>query len=81
MIYIGSDYLIDEETVVGMFDIETTTVRENTRAYLSAAQKNGNIINVSADIPKTFVVCEYNGKTTVYLSQYSVNTIMKRKLY
>jgi len=81
MIFLGSDYLIDEETVVGMFDIETTTIKETTRDYLTAAQRNGRIINVSTDIPKTFVVCVKNGETTVYLSQYSANTILKRKLF
>ena len=81
MIFIGSDYLIDEADVVGMFDMETTTTRETTRDYLSAAQKAGRIVNVSYEIPKTFVVCVKNGETTVYLSQYSASTIMKRKLF
>ena len=46
-IYIGSDYLIDEEEVVGMFDIETTTTSYITRDYLTEAQKKGRIVNAS----------------------------------
>ena len=87
MIYIGSDYLIDEADVLGIFDMETTTTRQTTRDYLSAAQKSGRIVNVSYEIPKTFIVCtNRNGRTErndiiVYLSQYSASTIMKRKLF
>ncbi len=79
-IYIGSDHLINEEDVVGMFDIETTTTSYITRDYLTAAQKNGRIINVSSDIPKTFVVCRRDDKIYVYLSQYSAATINKRRI-
>lgn len=79
-IYIGSDHLINEEDVVGMFDIETTTTSYITRDYLTAAQKNGRIINVSSDIPKTFVVCRRDDKIYVYLSQYSASTINKRRI-
>lgn len=78
--YIGSDYLINSDELVGLFDIETTTVSATTRDYLTAAQRAGKIINVSQEIPKTFVVCRKNGETTVYLSQYSANTISKRRL-
>lgn len=80
-IYIGSDYLIDEEEVVGMFDIETTTTSYITRDYLTEAQKKGRIINVSSEIPKTFIVCRRKGEISVYLSQYSAATINKRRIF
>ena len=65
MIYIGSDYLIDEADVLGIFDMETTTTRQTTRDYLSAAQKSGRIVNVSYEIPKTFIVCTNRDGRTV----------------
>jgi hypothetical protein len=79
-IYIGADYLINEDDIVGVFDIETTTVSAVTRDYLTAAQKNGRIRDVSSEIPKTFVICKNDGGFTVYLSQYSTATINRRRI-
>ncbi|MBO4392179.1 MAG: DUF370 domain-containing protein [Clostridia bacterium] len=80
-IYIGADYLVNEDDIVGIFDIETTTVSQTTRDYLTAAQKNGRIRDVSAEIPKTYVICKENGGFTVYLSQYSTATINRRRIF
>jgi hypothetical protein len=79
-IYIGADYLVNEDEIVGVFDIETTTVSGITRDYLTAAQKSGRIRDVSSEIPKTFVVCRSEDGFTVYLSQYSTATINRRRI-
>ena len=36
------------------------------------------VVNVSFELPKSFVVCEKNGKITVYISQLSSKTLIKR---
>lgn len=79
-IFIGADCLIKEDEIVGIFDLETTTTSYITRDYLAAAQKKGRVINVSYDIPKTFIVCRRDGEIFVYLSQYSSATINKRRI-
>ncbi|MBR5991818.1 MAG: DUF370 domain-containing protein, partial [Clostridia bacterium] len=56
-----------------------TTVSKHTRKYLSTATKNGRIINVSLELPKSFIVCrDKNGEETVYISQISPATLLKR---
>ncbi len=80
-IFIGSDCLLKEEDIVGIFDLETTTTSYITRDYLAAAQKKGRVINVSPDIPKTFIVCRKDGELYVYLSQYTSATINKRRIF
>ena len=85
-IYIGADFLIKEEDIVGVFDLETTTVSRVTRDYLTAAQKNGRITDVSSDfktaeIPKSYVICRKDDGFVVYLSRYSTSTINKRRIF
>ncbi len=36
------------------------------------------MVNVSMELPKSFVVCEKNGRETVYISQISTATLLRR---
>lgn len=79
-LHLGNDVVINTEKIVAMFDIDACTVSKKTRDYLAAAQKNGEVINVSYELPRSFVVCNDKGKTSVYISQLSTKTLSKRKL-
>lgn len=80
-LYLGQDTVIRIKEIVGIFDIENTTQSRATKSYLAAAQKGGRIMEVSSEIPKSFVVCENRGRATVYLSQISPATLRKRAGY
>lgn len=75
-LYLGQDTVINTNDIIGIFDIENTSVSRETKAYLKAAQISGKIAEVSQDIPKSFVVCE----DKVYLSQISPSTLKKRNV-
>jgi len=77
-LHLGQDVIVPTSSVVGIFDLENTTQSKTTRAFLEYAQKHGNVINVSEDIPKSFAVCACAGKTLVYISQISAATLYKR---
>ena len=47
-------------------------------SYTHLAEKNGRVINVSPELPKSFIVCEDHKKITVYISQISPATLKKR---
>ena len=70
-LHLGNDVVINTEKIVAMFDIDACTVSKKTRDFLAAAQKNGEVINVSYELPRSFVVCNDKGKTSVYISQLS----------
>ena len=78
--HLGNDVVINTEKIVAMFDIDACTVSKKTRDFLAAAQKNGEVINVSYELPRSFVVCNDKGKTSVYISQLSTKTLSRRKL-
>ncbi len=78
-LHLGNDVVVQTQNIIAMFDLDACTVSKKTRDFLAAAQKQGEIVNVSYELPKSFVVCRENGKTIVYISQLSTKTLNKRK--
>jgi len=73
-LYLGQETVIRSKDVIGIFDLDNTSVSKRTRDYLKHAQQSGRIVAVSPEIPKSFVVCDNH----VYLSQLSPATLKKR---
>lgn len=79
-LHLGQEKIVKTEDIVGIFDLDTATVSKNTRNFLTRAEKKGQVINVTDDLPKTFAVTCKKGqkKQTVYISQISTTTLEKR---
>lgn len=77
-LHLGQDVIVNERTIVGVFDMDNSTVSRHTRAFLARAQREGRVVNVSLELPKSFIVCEENGQETVYISQISTATLLRR---
>ena len=78
-LHIGSDRMVYSGDIVAVFDFENTTTSKITREFLAVSQEEDFIVNVSEeDLPKSFIVTEYGGKTTVFISPISSATILKR---
>lgn len=81
-LHLGMDKVITFDEIIGIFDLDTTTVSKRTRDYLSKAEKAGIVENVCYDIPKSFIVCrDKKGNEKVYISQISSSTLLKRTGY
>jgi len=88
-LHLGNEVVIRLKEVVGIFDLEKTSLSKNTKGFLSESTKKNNVINVSFEMPKSFIVCdsiesrysrEKRKKTNfkVYISQISTQTLIKR---
>ena len=77
-LHLGQDTVVKTADVIGIFDMDTSTVSKPTRDFLSFSERSGNVINVSFELPKSFVVCNENGKLKVYISQISPSTLQRR---
>lgn len=75
---IGTEDFIKTEDIIGIFDLDNTTVSKVSRDYLNFAEKQGLSKTVSYDLPKSFIVTEEKEKRTVYILPYSTNTLFKR---
>lgn len=77
-LHLGNDVVVDMNTVIGIFDMDNTTVSHQTRNFLSKAQKDGIVIDVAEDLPKSFIITESGGKTCVYISSLASRTLYGR---
>ncbi len=80
-IHLGANIVVNMKNVVGIFDLEATSISKTTRLFLAKAETRGLVINVSDELPKSFVVCEEGGKKVVYISQISAATLTKRSFF
>lgn len=78
-LHLGNTTVIHQDDIIGIFDLDNTTVSKATRDYLTKAEKSGRVVNVSFELPKSFIVCEdENKEITVYICQISSTTLIKR---
>lgn len=79
-LHLGENTVISSAEIIGIFDMDNTTVSKATRDYLSKMQKDKKIIDVSLDLPKSFVLCKDkdSGENVVYISPISTQTLLKR---
>ncbi|WP_458863109.1 extracellular matrix regulator RemB [Acidaminobacterium chupaoyuni] len=77
-LHLGRDIAVSRKSIIGIFDFDTSTYGKRTREFLHRAEIEGRVVSVSDEIPKSAVVCVENGRTTVYISQISSQTLLKR---
>ena len=48
-LHLGQDTVIKMDEIVGIFNMETSTISKTTRNYLAQAEKAGKVVNVSIE--------------------------------
>lgn len=79
-IHLGNNTIIRQSDIIGIFDLDYSTVSAKTREFLSLSQKNGRVVNVSSELPKSFVVCSEKDGIKIYICQLAPVTLNKRIL-
>ena len=82
-LYLGEKTVVNTDDIIGVFDLDTATVKKSTRLFLEQAEKDGRLITVlGEDLPKSFVVVKpknaEKAQNIIYISQISPTTIIKR---
>jgi len=77
-IHLGGEYVVSQDDIIGIFDLENTTVSKATRKFLNLSEKRKEVINVSYELPKSFILTSKKNKNKVYISQISPGTLNKR---
>lgn len=90
-LHLGQDTITNTRDIIGIFDLDTTSVSSRTREYLGKAEKAGAVVNVSTELPKSFVVVSEEkrlnrirhkrGATVgqrLFISQLAAPTLKKR---
>ncbi len=77
-LHIGEGKILNKKDIVAVFDLETTSISKKTSEFIKKSEKNSLIEYVSHEIPKSYIICNSKGKTKVYISQISSQTLYKR---
>jgi hypothetical protein len=79
---IGDDMSVREKNIIGIFDLDTTTVTERGRIFLDRAEKEGQVVPWTAksleDMPKSYILTVEYGMTKIYQSSVTTQTLQKR---
>lgn len=73
-LHIGNNYSVDTREIIGIFDMDNTTVTSCTRKLLDRAEKEKKLFTATYELPKTFIVTA----DRVYVSQLAAGTLKKR---
>ena len=77
-LYLGQEHIVRTGDIVGIFDLDTSSISKKTKEYLARAEKEKRVINTSYELPKSFVVAQSGGQHRVYVSQLSAATLKSR---
>lgn len=78
-LHVGKSIAVSVKDIVGVFDMDNASWSRMTRAFLERAEKRGQMISATDELPKSFIVCQKGkGSQTVYLSQLSPATLKGR---
>ena len=53
-LHIGQNAMIPEKRIIGIFDLDITSQSKRTREFLEKAEREGVVVPVTEDIPKSF---------------------------
>lgn len=77
-LHLGQSVVVRDSDIIGVFDLDLTSQSYITREYLARAEKAGNVINVSEEIPKSYILCDDGKNERLYISQLSTATLLRR---
>ena len=83
-LHVGQEVVVRRQDIIGVFDIENTTVSKATRDFLTKAEKNKQVQYVNYDLPKSFTVCapprnhRQEKQQEVVVSPIATRTLNKR---
>lgn len=77
-ISIGADFAVRDRAVIGIFDLDNASWSKHTRLFLREAEQQGEVVAITEDIPKSFVLTEEFGLNRVYLTQFNSTALEKR---
>ena len=74
---IGSDMAVRDRSVIGIFDLDNTTVTARGKEFLKRAEMDGQVVPCD-DLPKSYVLTAEYGMNRVYLTSLNSTTLEKR---
>lgn len=77
-VHAGNGFVVSTRDIIGIFDMDNTTVSRLGRDFLPRAQKENEVVNATEELPKSYIVANRSGKSKVYISSFSSRVLSKR---
>ena len=78
-LHLGQNVTVPEDAIIGVFDLDNTTWSFRTRRFLERAEREGRVVAVGDDLPRSFVLSqEKNGPSEVYITALSSTALSAR---
>ena len=74
---IGGDLAVRDRSIIGIIDLDNTTISKRTQEFLTRAEKEGQVVPCD-DLPKAFVLTSEYGMNRLYLTSLNTSTLEKR---
>lgn len=77
-LHLGKGTVVNTSDIIAIMDLESSSLSANTREFLKVVEEEEFVRNVSEEIPKTFVICEIDGQSVVYVTNISSKALAGR---
>jgi len=78
-LHLGQSVVVPHKEILGIFDLDNASWAYKTREFLERAEREGRAVWLGDDLPRSFVlVGDGREPPTVYISQLSSSTLLKR---
>ena len=74
---IGNDFAVRDRNIIGIFDLDNTTVTARGREFLDRAEGEGQVVPWD-ELPKSYILTMEYGMTKIYQTSLTTATLEKR---
>lgn len=77
-LHLGKKTEVKISDIIGIFDLDRTSMQKETREFLYEKEKEGKVVNVSDELPKSFTLAQNEEGEQVYIGPLMASTLVSR---
>jgi hypothetical protein len=77
-LHIGNGKNVRKKDIIGIFDLDTSTISKITKKYINKKQKKGELEYLDSDLPRSFLLVEEKEGYKIKLSRISATGLRLR---
>lgn len=77
-LHLGNNTVVNTKNIIAIFDLESTSISKYSKEFLKVTEEEEFVRNVSLEIPKSFILCDEEGQSVIYITNISTKTLCGR---
>lgn len=77
-LHLGKETVVNTDDIIAMMDLESSSISKYSKEFLKISTEEGFVKNVSEEIPKSFIICEKDGQSVIYITNISTKALLGR---